>query len=157
MSKVHATCGDYKSVGIKRITLHRKVDGKRHGTWEHPLYRRWRKILARAGWKTPSEMQHKNNGAAYRNCTICDEWLNFVNFYRWAMANGYRKELTIDRIDNKKGYSPDNCRWVTRVEQNRNRRMTEKWRLSLERNRAKALAVKASKRLSAKALQRKAV
>ena len=157
MTKVHVTCGDYKSVGIERINAYRVIDGKKLITWRHPLYHRWQKILSRAAWKTPSEMRQHRHEETYRHCTVCDEWLNFVNFYRWAMANGYRKELTIDRIDNEKGYSPDNCRWVTMAEQNRNRHMTEKWRQSLERNIAKARAVLAAKRLAAKALQRKAV
>ena len=156
MTKVHTTCGDYKSVGIEHIMLYKVIDGKQFITWRHPLYRRWQTILARAGWKTPSEMQHHGTGEYYGHCTVCDEWLNFANFARWAIANGYRKELTIDRIDNARGYSPDNCRWVTRVVQNRNRRMTEKWRAHLKLMTRKSVLA-AAKRRRELALQRKAV
>lgn len=57
-----------------------------------------------------------------RGITVCDEWRNdFQSFYDWSMANGYRDDLSIDRIDNDKGYSPDNCRWATPKQQERNK------------------------------------
>lgn len=57
------------------------------------------------------------------NKTICDEWLrDRQSFFDWAMANGYADNLTIDRVDNSKGYSPDNCRWVDMKTQCNNRR-----------------------------------
>lgn len=49
-----------------------------------------------------------------RGITICDEWKkDFVTFYNWAMNNGYKEGLEIDRIDNDGNYEPKNCRFVT--------------------------------------------
>lgn len=50
----------------------------------------------------------------------CDEWEDYAAFRAWALAHGYRKSLTLDRIDGKKDYAPGNCRWATRREQQRN-------------------------------------
>ena len=54
---------------------------------------------------------------------MCDEWLNdFTSFETWALANGFNKNLAIDRIDNDGNYCPENCRFVTLAENNQNRR-----------------------------------
>jgi len=67
---------------------------------------------------------YKNYGA--RGIIICDEWLHDSNkFCEWALNNGYMDDLTIDRIDNDKGYSPDNCRWVTYALNTRNTRVVK--------------------------------
>lgn len=59
----------------------------------------------------------------YKEIKICDEWLNnFDEFYKWSIENGYEENLTIDRINNKDGYNPNNCRWVTMKTQCNNRR-----------------------------------
>ena len=65
---------------------------------------------------------HKYHAYGGRGITICDEWANnFQAFYDWAMANGYREDLTIDRRDNDGNYEPSNCRWVTNEAQCNNR------------------------------------
>ena len=70
------------------------------------------------------------NGYGAKGITVCKEWLeDRQKFYDWAIENGFeyipndkgRNKLTLDRIDTTKGYSPDNCRWITMIEQNNNR------------------------------------
>ena len=57
---------------------------------------------------------------AYNGIEMCEEWLNdYLAFREWSLNNGYSDDLQIDRIDNSKGYSPDNCRWVS-VKDNQN-------------------------------------
>lgn len=73
------------------------------------------------------ERCNNSNHSAYkqygeRGIYVCQEWLDSPQaFVDWALANGFSPELQIDRIDNNKGYSPDNCRWVTARDNIRNR------------------------------------
>lgn len=57
-----------------------------------------------------------------RGVKICSEWLEFDNFLKWSLENGYDNTRTIDRIDSNGNYEPDNCRWATYYVQNRNKR-----------------------------------
>ena len=68
----------------------------------------------------PNDKDYKWYGA--KGITIAPEWMaDHNNFVEWAMANGFREGLQIDRIDSNKGYTPDNCRWVTARVNTRNR------------------------------------
>ena len=83
------------------------------------LYVMWVGMRERCG--RPSHQAYQWYGA--RGIAVCAEWAeSFTAFRRWALASGYRADKSIDRIDNAKGYSPDNCRWATDKAQARNQR-----------------------------------
>ena len=106
------SCGCYQKEAASKTH-------KIHGLTRTRLYRIFYKMKERC--YKPSNDNYKYYGGL--GIKICDEWLNDFNaFAQWALSHGYADNLTIDRKDNAKDYCPENCRWITIQEQQRNKR-----------------------------------
>lgn len=97
----------------KRIIAHTK-----HNETKTRLYNIWQQMKQRC-------YNEKSISFIYygqKNITICNEWkYDYLNFRNWAMNNGYKENLTLDRIDTKGNYCPENCRWISNAKQQRNK------------------------------------
>lgn len=115
--------GNTKSCGCLVIDTNKAI-GTKHGKAHTRLYNVWQRMKQRCYDANCKEYDRYGG----RGITVCNEWLNdFQLFYDWAMDNGYdenapKGECTIDRIDNDGNYCPENCRWVSNKEQQRNKK-----------------------------------
>ncbi len=109
--------GTTRSCGCLQRELTRSRSVK-HGDTGTRLYRIWKAMLRRCC------NRHAPEFAAYggRGISVCDPWQDYAAFRDWALLSGYRHDLTINRIDNDREYSPQNCEWIPLALQARNRR-----------------------------------
>lgn len=106
------SCGCVQKEGFHETISKHNQSGTR-------IYEIW------AGMKKRTTNANRKDFKYYgeRGVEVCSEWENdFEAFYGWALQNGYANNLTLDRKDNNKGYSPDNCRWISQKEQCNNKR-----------------------------------
>ena len=95
-----------------------------HGCWNEPWYNVYTCMMQRCGHLGGGDERHLHNYRD-RGITVCEEWRNSPQaFGDWLLSHGWRKDLQIDRIDNNRGYCPENCRVVTPKENENNRRNT---------------------------------
>lgn len=95
---------------------------KMHGGKGTKLYEVWCSMRQRC--YNTNNKSYKNYGG--RGISICEEWSDFANFRDWAMNNGYREGLSIERLDVNSNYEPQNCCWISIGDQSKNKSNTIK-------------------------------
>lgn len=129
-SVCRCTCGRIGVVTVRNLRSGQSLGCKPCGyRWKYKcghkrLHRIWHGMRSRC--YRDYDINYHNYGG--RGITVCDEWnRDFDAFAEWALANGYADTREIDRIDNDGNYTPDNCRFVTRVQNSNNRRTNKRF------------------------------
>lgn len=106
------SCGCLKKESSSKNAKSMCVTNTKHGMGKERLYFTWHKMFQRC--ENPKIHNYRNYGG--RGIKVCEEWKDILTFRNWALSNGYRDDLTIDRIDNDGNYEPGNCQWITQSE-----------------------------------------
>lgn len=116
--------GDVKSCGcLKKEQDIKNLDidlENHHNLTNHPLFKQWNTM----NYRCENNKCHSYGDYGGRGIKVCEEWKDVRTFIKWAEGNGYKKGLTIERIDVNKGYSPENCMFITMRYQSFNKRNT---------------------------------
>lgn len=119
--------GASKSCGCLAIeaTIANGKANATHGCSQHPAYSAWVSMVSRC-----KESSDQSADYYHRGIRVCSDWADDpVNFCNWASGNGHQSGLELDRTDNRLGYSPENCRWVTKAINLQNTRSSYWWHI----------------------------
>ena len=121
------SCGCYQSMRAKEANLkhgYASRDNKKR------IYKIWAKIKRRIFNKNTDGFSYYGG----KGIKMCSEWMDFINFKNWALENGYKDILSIDRIDSDGDYKPENCQWIP-INENCRKAALERWKRSKSRGR----------------------
>lgn len=123
--KCRCDCGSYRTTNIYDLRRGSViscgcVSAPFKGESKTDIFKKWRGMIGRCEPTAIDAHRYFNRGVR-----VCQEWVSdFYKFKEWALSNGYKEDLQIDRVDNNKGYCPENCRFVTAIENANNREVT---------------------------------
>lgn len=108
------SCGCLHIEILKKTAKERAKKRIRHGDARAGQQTRLHKIWAMMKNRCNNPNNPHYNVYGQQGIKVCSAWNEYIPFKAWALANGYKENLSIDRIEHKKGYSPENCQWLTR-------------------------------------------